>query len=151
MLWNIAGDIKIGRKLGRECGLDSSGSGYGPVVSFYEHANEHSCPIKGGGTFSILAIIMFSRRAQKYGGQTCGCGTAAVATFHTRTHVADTNAASSNTNVDQTQVSTADSNFQSRGFSPSRQVLARSAEQPGQWNYFTKTETSASMKGHWGC
>jgi hypothetical protein len=50
-----------------------------------------------------------------------------VATFHTRTqdtHVADTNAARSNTNVDQ--ASTADSNFQSRFFLPSRQLAASS-------------------------
>jgi hypothetical protein len=30
------------------CGLDSSGSGHGPVVGFWEHDNEPSGSIKGG-------------------------------------------------------------------------------------------------------
>jgi hypothetical protein len=30
------------------CGLDTSGSGQGPVVGSCEHINEHLCSIKGG-------------------------------------------------------------------------------------------------------
>jgi hypothetical protein len=31
-----------------KCGLDASGSGYGPVVGSCAHSNEHSDSIKGG-------------------------------------------------------------------------------------------------------
>jgi hypothetical protein len=32
----------------RKCGLNSSGSGYGPVAASCEHSNEPSVSIKGG-------------------------------------------------------------------------------------------------------
>jgi len=31
-----------------KCGLNSSGSRYGPMVGFCEHGNEPLCSIKGG-------------------------------------------------------------------------------------------------------
>jgi hypothetical protein len=33
----------------RNCGLDSSGSGYGPVAGSFEHGNEPSGSLKGEG------------------------------------------------------------------------------------------------------
>jgi hypothetical protein len=35
----------------RECGLDSSGSGYGPVAGSYKHGNEPSGSLRGGTLF----------------------------------------------------------------------------------------------------
>jgi hypothetical protein len=31
-----------------KCGLDASGSGWGPMAGFFEHGNEPSGSIKGG-------------------------------------------------------------------------------------------------------
>jgi hypothetical protein len=42
--WNGSWGNGIGGR-----GLDSSGSGYGPVAGCFEHCNEPSDPIKGGG------------------------------------------------------------------------------------------------------
>jgi hypothetical protein len=43
---NIKTDFKTNRV--QRCGLDSSGSGYGPVAGSCEHGNEHSGSTKGG-------------------------------------------------------------------------------------------------------
>jgi hypothetical protein len=48
---DIDGGIILNRSLGnsdRGCGLDSSGSGQGPVTGSCEHGNEPSNCIKGG-------------------------------------------------------------------------------------------------------
>jgi hypothetical protein len=37
-----------------ECGLDSSGSGQGPVAGSCEHSNEPSCTIKDGEFLDLL-------------------------------------------------------------------------------------------------
>jgi hypothetical protein len=38
-------------KYGGRYGLDTSGSGYGPVAGFGEHGSESSDSLKGGGNF----------------------------------------------------------------------------------------------------
>jgi hypothetical protein len=37
----------LGKSVGK-CGLDSSGSGYGPMAGSCERGNKFSCSIKGG-------------------------------------------------------------------------------------------------------
>jgi len=47
--------------------VDSSGSGYGPVVGCCEHGNEPSRSMKGGNFLNFLVTIGFSRRTLLHG------------------------------------------------------------------------------------
>jgi hypothetical protein len=44
------------------CGLDASGSGYGPVAGSCEHGNGPSSFIKDGYFLTVSATISFPRR-----------------------------------------------------------------------------------------
>jgi hypothetical protein len=49
------------------CGLDASGSGYGPADGPYEHGNETFGLIKAMNFLSSWVTISFSKRSLLYG------------------------------------------------------------------------------------